>query len=72
MKAVMSTVLRMTQSPLNKHRWSLDLSCGHETWITTTRRPTRVKLRCFKCEEVGNGEHGNRVVRSHVQSVGRV
>lgn len=34
------TVIRATRSPLNKLRWSCDLSCGHSIWVTASRRPT--------------------------------
>ena len=42
-------VLRATQSPMNAQRWVLDLSCGHEVWITARSRPKRKTIRCEKC-----------------------
>lgn len=42
-------VVRITQSPMNALRWVLDLECGHETWITAKRRPTRKTAQCSPC-----------------------
>lgn len=42
-------VLRATQSPMNAKRWCLDLSCGHEAWVTSNRRPTRQVVECAAC-----------------------
>ena len=42
-------VVRITQSPLNRVRWCLDLACGHETWITATRRPKQRVAACLTC-----------------------
>lgn len=39
-------VVSVKQSPLNALRWCLALSCGHETWITSKRRPTRKRAEC--------------------------
>lgn len=36
------------QSPLNARRWCVNLSCGHETWITSKRKPTRKHVPCAK------------------------
>src|SRR5882672_1893650 len=45
----MRTVLKITQSPLNPRRWSLDLNCGHDIWVTARRKPTRQFAPCPKC-----------------------
>lgn len=42
-------VKRITQSVLNPVRWCLDLECGHETWVTANRRPTRKTAKCERC-----------------------
>lgn len=44
--AQIMTVRRVDQSPLNKQRWCLTLSCGHEVWITSKSRPKRMKVPC--------------------------
>lgn len=36
-------------SPLNPLRWCLQLDCGHDTWVTAKRRPTRQTIRCPRC-----------------------
>ena len=41
-------VTRITQSPISAVRWCLDLSCGHEMWITHKGRP---KMRVVVCSE---------------------
>lgn len=45
----MSEIIRATQSPLNLQRWCVDLSCGHEMWITSKCRPKR-NVSCDECE----------------------
>lgn len=42
-------VVRVDQSPMNKKRWELTLSCGHTTWVTSSRRPTRKTSTCTRC-----------------------
>lgn len=44
-------VIRVTQSPMNALRWCLDLSCGHEVWVTGKRKPTAKTAQCEKCEK---------------------
>jgi hypothetical protein len=52
----MKQVTRVTQSPLNKLRWCLDLECGHDEWVTSKRRPTTKKYKCSRCpKEADNG-----------------
>ena len=34
-------VTSATQSPMNALRWSCELECGHEAWVTRTRKPKR-------------------------------
>lgn len=43
-------VLRVTQSPLNKQQWSLDLECGHEQWITSATKPNKKTMHCRTCD----------------------
>ena len=43
------TVLRVDQSPLNARRWSLSLSCGHDEWVTSVKKPTRKTAQCSEC-----------------------
>jgi hypothetical protein len=35
------------QSPMNARRWCCELSCGHEVWVTASRKPKRVL--CLTC-----------------------
>jgi hypothetical protein len=42
-------VLEATQSPMNARRWSLSLECGHQTWVTSMRRPIAKTSRCRSC-----------------------
>ncbi len=51
MKKIMKVVQRADRSPLNPRRWCLILTCGHEVWITSARRPNRVAVPCPKCLE---------------------
>jgi hypothetical protein len=32
-------VVSCARSPLNAQRWLVRLECGHETWITSARKP---------------------------------
>lgn len=38
-------------SPLNPLRWSLDLECGHEVWVTAKRKPTAKTADCGPCKD---------------------
>ena len=49
MKKKNPTVIRVTQSPMNAKRWCLELSCGHELWVTSGARPTGKTKRCPTC-----------------------
>lgn len=42
-------VTRVDRSPMNRKRWVLKLSCGHEVWITSTSKPTRKEADCHEC-----------------------
>jgi hypothetical protein len=46
------TVRRVDQSPMNAKRWCLTLNCGHEVWVTASRRPSRMKQECTICPRV--------------------
>lgn len=50
-KGVNRTVLRVDRSPMNEKRWSLTLSCGHEGWVTSGRRPAKKTAFCAVCVE---------------------
>jgi hypothetical protein len=39
-------VVHVDRSPLNSSRWCLTLDCGHEHWVTSTRRPSAVRFPC--------------------------
>lgn len=49
MSSFIKNVIKVTQSPMNHHRWCLDLECGHDKWVTSKRRPTRKTTDCDKC-----------------------
>jgi hypothetical protein len=40
-------VLRADRSPMNAQRWCCELECGHEVWVTRTRKPKRAA--CGAC-----------------------
>ncbi len=40
------------QSPLNEKQWNVELVCGHELWVTRSKRPTAKKFDCYRCDEV--------------------
>ena len=42
-------VLQAVQSPMNAQRWSVDLECGHECWVTSTRLPRVVDCLRVEC-----------------------
>ena len=44
-------VVRVDPSPMNRKRWCLQLSCGHEVWVTRVKRPTAKTANCPECEE---------------------
>ena len=51
------TVTRVDQSPMNPQRWCLTLTCGHEVWITSRRRPKGMKAECQCCPAVALERH---------------
>lgn len=42
-------VIDVTQSPMNAKQWLLTLRCRHEVWVTASRRPQRMTMKCFEC-----------------------
>ena len=50
----MSNVVRVDRSPLNKKQWLLELDCGHEVWITSSRKPTRKSTYCYHADHKAN------------------
>lgn len=49
----MTKVLRATAS--SQKRWSVDLVCGHEAWVTASRAPKAVPCpwKCSDSDEAG-------------------
>lgn len=45
-------VKRVDQSPLNPLRWSLELECGHDVWVTSKTKPSRKTQYCATCVEM--------------------
>lgn len=41
-------VVRVTRSPMNAKRWCLELDCGHEVWVSASRKPTAKTAPCDK------------------------
>jgi hypothetical protein len=39
-------VTAVHQSPMNPKQWLLQLECGHELWVTSTRRPKAKTAKC--------------------------
>lgn len=52
-KRCLFLVARVDQSPMNAARWCIELSCGHDHWLTAKRRPTVKSLPCPTCERQG-------------------
>lgn len=42
-------VLWVNRSVMNARRWCLALVCGHDLWVTATRRPRAKAVSCPKC-----------------------
>lgn len=47
---IRQNVTKVTRSPINAKRWCLDLACGHELWVTATRRPASKTAVCERCD----------------------
>lgn len=43
------SVVRVDQSPMNPKQWALTLACGHESWVTASKRPARKTATCERC-----------------------
>ena len=54
-----SRIESVKQSPLNPSRWCLQLDCGHDTWTTAKRRPTRQSIVCPHCIERARSEESD-------------
>jgi hypothetical protein len=48
-KLSLRTVVRIDQSPMNAKQWCVQLSCGHEEWVTRAKRPKIKVMVCSKC-----------------------
>lgn len=46
------TVQRVRPSAVRPWRWVLELSCGHEKWVTSKTQPQRIKATCDQCVTV--------------------
>lgn len=45
-------IVQSTQSPMNPKRWLATLACGHEQWISRSRRPAAgATVVCPECPE---------------------
>ena len=42
-------VVRVDLSPMSPRRWVLTLACGHEVWVTASRKPGRETCKCETC-----------------------
>lgn len=42
-------VIRVDQSPVNPKRWCLQLECGHEVWVSASKKPTTKVADCESC-----------------------
>jgi len=42
-------VKRVDQSPLNPRRWCVELACGHEVWVTSSKKPKAKTMICPEC-----------------------
>ena len=45
----MKTVVRIDQSAMNALRWVMQLSCGHDVYVTAKRKPKKKTATCDKC-----------------------
>ena len=45
-----SRIESVKQSPLNAHRWCLQLDCGHDVWVTAKQRPRGRTAQCPQCD----------------------
>lgn len=57
-------VTGVTRSPLNAARWCLDLACGHQSWVTSDRRPTAKTAVCHIEEGTMGGSPAERDTRT--------
>lgn len=48
-KAAKRDVKVITRSPMNALRWCLQLSCGHDVWVTRKGPPKVQRLFCERC-----------------------
>ena len=47
-KQIKREVSRVDRSPMNPKRWCVELSCGHELWVTG--KPRKKVFPCEQCE----------------------
>ncbi len=46
------------KSPMNPKLWNVELECGHEKWLTRSRRPRYgLKVLCTKCKAGDTPNH---------------
>lgn len=74
MKDRRHVVVRIDFSPMNAQRWLVLLACGHDTWVTSKRRPKFTKLECPTCEaqqKMSNDELHKSILRKDGEPVRR-
>ena len=45
-EGLLVAVADVTQSPMNERRWCLELSCGHDLYVTAESKPKRRSATC--------------------------
>lgn len=57
-KAHTKAVVRVDRAPLNAKRWCLQLSCGHDRWVTRSSKPKIQSHYCERCASASDGDGG--------------
>jgi hypothetical protein len=42
-------IVRADQSSMNKKQWLVEFGCGHESWVTASRKPKRGRCPRIEC-----------------------
>jgi hypothetical protein len=48
-KIALRQVTRIDQSPMNPKQWCVQLSCGHDIYVTRAKKPKMKFHSCDKC-----------------------
>jgi hypothetical protein len=48
-KLALRQVVRIDQSPMNARQWCVQLSCGHDEYVTRKSKPQMKFMICQKC-----------------------